>query len=65
MVTIVDYKECENGTTGDKFFGLIVQGGIEAVKSKETGGENLYRLYSQNMSGAQTYRRVKIAICLI
>lgn len=37
MVTIVDYKECENGTTGEKFFGLIVQGGIESVKSKETG----------------------------
>lgn len=36
MVTIVDYKtyERENGTT---FNTLVVQGGIEAVKSKETG----------------------------
>ncbi|SNR68621.1 hypothetical protein SAMN06265371_108214 [Lutibacter agarilyticus] len=36
MVTIVDYKtyEKEDGTT---FNTLIVQGGIEAVKNKETG----------------------------
>lgn len=36
MVTIVDYKSYQK-EDGEKFFGLIVQGGIEAVKSKETG----------------------------
>lgn len=37
MVTIVDYKHCTNKTTGDEFYGLIVQGGVESVKSKATG----------------------------
>ena len=36
MVTIVDYKVRMNGE-GDPFNALIVQGGIELVKSKETG----------------------------
>ena len=40
MVTIVDYKtyEREDGTT---FNTLVVQGGLEAVKSKETGNTYL------------------------
>ncbi|MDP3314380.1 hypothetical protein [Lutibacter sp.] len=40
MVTIVDYKtyQREDGTT---FNSLIVQGGIEAVKSQETGSTYL------------------------
>ena len=36
MVTIVDYKTFENDDE-EKFHVLIVQGGLEAVKSKETG----------------------------
>ncbi|MBL7887065.1 MAG: hypothetical protein JNJ52_09975 [Flavobacterium sp.] len=36
MVTIVDYKSFER-ENGEKFFGLVVQGGIEAVKSQQTG----------------------------
>lgn len=36
MVKIVDYKTYQNGD-GEDFFALVVQGGIEAVKSKETG----------------------------
>ncbi|WP_035715680.1 hypothetical protein [Christiangramia echinicola] len=36
MVTIVDYKTFENEDE-KKFHVLIVQGGLEAVKSKETG----------------------------
>lgn len=36
MVTIVDYKVRMNGD-GEPFNALIVQGGIELVKSKETG----------------------------
>ena len=36
MVTIVDYKTFENEDE-EKFHVLIVQGGLEAVKSKETG----------------------------
>ena len=35
MVTIVDYKAHQK-ENGEKFFALIVQGGLEAVKSKET-----------------------------
>ena len=36
MVTIVDYKTHEK-EDGSKFYSLVVQGGIEAVKSRETG----------------------------
>ena len=36
MVTIVDYKSFEK-ENGENFFGLVVQGGIEAVKSTQTG----------------------------
>jgi hypothetical protein len=36
MVTIVDYKSYEN-EDGGIFHSLIVQGGLEAVKGKETG----------------------------
>jgi len=36
MVTIVDLKTFEK-EDGENFFGLVVQGGIEAVKSRETG----------------------------
>lgn len=36
MVTIVDYKAHQK-ENGEEFFTLIVQGGVEAVKSKETG----------------------------
>lgn len=36
MVTIVDYKSYQK-EDGEKFYGLIVQGGIEAVKSQESG----------------------------
>jgi hypothetical protein len=36
MVTIVDYKNYER-EDGEKFNILIVQGGVEAVKSRETG----------------------------
>jgi hypothetical protein len=36
MVTIVDYKAFQK-ENGEKFYSLIIQGGIEAVKSKESG----------------------------
>lgn len=36
MVQIVDYKTYQK-EDGEKFYTLVVQGGIEAVKSKETG----------------------------
>lgn len=36
MVTIVDYKSFKK-ENGEKFYSLVVQGGVEAVKSKETG----------------------------
>lgn len=36
MVTIVDFKTFEK-ENGENFFGLVVQGGIEVVKSQETG----------------------------
>jgi hypothetical protein len=36
MVAIVDYKSIER-ESGDKFFVLVVQGGIETAKSKQTG----------------------------
>lgn len=36
MVTIVSYKSFENEEE-EKFFALVVQGGLETVKSKETG----------------------------
>lgn len=36
MVTIVDYKEYQK-EDGTDFCALVVQGGMEAVKSKETG----------------------------
>jgi hypothetical protein len=35
MVTIVDYKSFTK-ENGENFFGLVVQGGIEAVKSQQT-----------------------------
>jgi hypothetical protein len=35
MVTIVDYKAFQK-ENGEEFYSLIVQGGIEAVKSKES-----------------------------
>lgn len=36
MVTIVDYKSHQNGS-GEEFFTLTVQGGVEAIKSNATG----------------------------
>jgi len=36
MVTIVDYKSFEK-ENGERFYCLVVQGGVEAVKSKQTG----------------------------
>lgn len=36
MVTIVDYKKYQS-ENGETFYALEVQGGIESVKSKETG----------------------------
>lgn len=36
MVTIVDYKEYQK-EDGTNFCALVVQGGMEAIKSKETG----------------------------
>ncbi|NHM06550.1 hypothetical protein G4D82_04900 [Flavobacterium sp. CYK-4] len=36
MVTIVDFKTFER-ENGENFFGLVVQGGVEVVKSQETG----------------------------
>ena len=36
MVTIIKYKSFEK-EDGEKFYALVVQGGLEAVKSKETG----------------------------
>ena len=36
MVTIVDYKEFQK-ENGEKFYSLVVQGGVEAIKSKESG----------------------------
>jgi hypothetical protein len=36
MVTIVDYKAFQK-ENGEKFYSLIIQGGIEAVKSQQTG----------------------------
>ena len=36
MVRIVDYKSYQK-EDGEKFFALVVQGGIEVVKSQETG----------------------------
>lgn len=36
MVTIIDYKQATN-SEGENFFMLVVQGGVESVKSKETG----------------------------
>ena len=36
MVTIVDYKTYQR-EDGSEFHALVVQGGVEAVKSKETG----------------------------
>ena len=37
MVTIIDYKASVNKDTGEEFYSLIVQGGVESVKSRETG----------------------------
>ena len=36
MVTIITYKSYER-EDGENFYALIVQGGLEAIKSKETG----------------------------
>ncbi len=36
MVQIVDYKTYHKAD-GEQFFALVVQGGLEAIKSKETG----------------------------
>lgn len=36
MVTIVDYKSFVK-ENGDNFFSLVVQGGVEAVRSSQTG----------------------------
>ena len=36
MVTIVDYKAFQK-ESGEKFYSLVVQGGVEAIKSKESG----------------------------
>lgn len=36
MVTVVDFKTFEK-EDGENFYALVVQGGIEVVKSKETG----------------------------
>ena len=36
MVTIVDYAERQN-SEGEKFFALILQGGLEMIKSQVTG----------------------------
>ncbi len=36
MVTIVDYKSFEK-ENGEKFYCLVVQGGLEVVKSQQTG----------------------------
>ena len=36
MVRIVDYKKRTN-SKGEEFFALILQGGLELVKSQETG----------------------------
>lgn len=36
MVTIVDFKTFER-EDGENFFGLVVQGGVEVVKSHQTG----------------------------
>ena len=35
MVTITDFKPMQRAD-GETFFGLVVQGGVEAVKSQET-----------------------------
>jgi hypothetical protein len=37
MVTIIDYKASVNKESGEEFYSLIVQGGVETVKSAETG----------------------------
>jgi len=36
MVTIVDYKTYQREDDGTEFHALVVQGGLEVVKSKET-----------------------------
>lgn len=36
MVTVINFKVSEN-KAGEKFCSLVIQGGIEMVKSKETG----------------------------
>jgi hypothetical protein len=37
MVKIIDYK-LRQSNDGKQFFALILQGGVEIIKSKETGG---------------------------
>lgn len=35
MVTVIDFKERQSGD-GEKFYVLILQGGVEMIRSKET-----------------------------
>lgn len=51
MVTIVDFKERET-SDGKKFFSLIVQGGVEMVRSQETGR---YYLTARQASVTSTF----------
>ena len=51
MVRIIDYKVREN-RDGDVFLALIVQGGIQLVKSKETG---MYYATSKKASLPSTF----------
>ena len=48
MVRIIDYKERTN-SEGETFFALILQGGLELVKSQETG-----RYYATGKSASIT-----------
>lgn len=36
MVTVVDFKKREN-SSGEEFFALVIQGGIEMIQSQESG----------------------------
>ena len=37
MVQITDYRTYHREDDGEEFYALVVQGGLEAIKSKETG----------------------------
>jgi len=52
MVTIVGYKEYVNRNDGNVFFVLKLQGGIDFVKSRETG--NLY-VTAKNATVSSTF----------